>query len=63
MSSVDFAYSMMYSVLVKLVDPFSLFWPDLTLTFTAIHLITEGRIMYYDAFTLVNCVFLLKRAR
>lgn len=46
MSSVEFAYSMMYSVLVKLVDPFHLFWPDLTLTFTAIHFITEGRIMY-----------------
>lgn len=46
MSSVDFAYSKMYSVLVKLVDPFHLFWPDLTLTFTAIHFITEGRIMY-----------------
>lgn len=45
MSSVDFAYSMMYSVLVKLVGPFHLFWPDLT-DFTAIHFIMEGHIMY-----------------
>lgn len=46
LSSIDVAYGMMYSVLVKLVDPLHLCWPDLTLTCTAIHFIMEGGITY-----------------